>query len=181
MFLWYFGKEKKKEREGGRKGKKWLLSTCVLRTCLRLNWTKFGTNFFDRDSKTANIDPIKRSIVITLMQIYNEKEQVGQKEIQNIQFKEKKKARKHVTGLPWKKEKLRRGLIYNGIKGKVPKTRSNTAQLPNWKGLRESLLLERNNKQKLLQMWFNEARLHPKLVAKLISVVHTVLALESWK
>lgn len=95
-----FWQRKKKEREGGRKGKKWLLSTCVLRTCLRLNWTKFGTNFFDRDSKTANIDPIKRSIVITLMQIYNEKEQVGQKEIQNIQFKEKKKARKHVTGLP---------------------------------------------------------------------------------
>jgi hypothetical protein len=42
----------------------------------------------------STIDYVVWLLIITLMQIYNEKEQAGQREIQNVQFEEKSRDRK---------------------------------------------------------------------------------------
>lgn len=38
------------------------------------------------------------SLVVTLIQVYNKKEQAGQKELQNVQFGEKMSTRKFIIG-----------------------------------------------------------------------------------
>jgi hypothetical protein len=61
----------------------YLLSTHVLRICLRLNSkvTDRLVSLVDEISRQAHIDSFTWLLVVTHMQIYNEKEQVEQKEI----------------------------------------------------------------------------------------------------
>lgn len=64
------------------------------------------------------------------MQVYNEKEQVGQKEIKNVHFKEKESTWKSNDGskvCAERDKKLKKGLIINGIKRVV---RLKVRQLP---------------------------------------------------
>lgn len=79
-------------------------------------------------------------------------------------------------------DRLKRGLIFNVIKGKVTLRQDLTQlsfQLVKGKGLKNPLLLERNNKQKCT--WFNGTRFHFKRAGKLVIVIHMVIALQSWK
>lgn len=69
----------------------WLLSALVLKICPRLHRRVCNEFGVDReDSRRASIDYVMWLLVITLMQICNGKKQVGKREIQNIQFEEKR-------------------------------------------------------------------------------------------
>jgi hypothetical protein len=52
---------------------------------------KFWTNFVGFQ-KQPNVDSVSWLLVISLRLVYNETEQMEQKEIKNVQFEEKKKA-----------------------------------------------------------------------------------------
>lgn len=70
-------------------------------------------------SSQNNIDSAVWLLGITLVKVYNAKEQVSQKEIQNVQFKEKKNARKcNVEATAWaEKDKERSDQKWNKGRG----------------------------------------------------------------
>ena len=59
----------------------------------------------------ANPDSVVLLFIVTLIQVCSEKEQVGQKETQNVQFEEKKSTRKFNTGAKACAERDRKGLV----------------------------------------------------------------------
>lgn len=85
------------------------------------------------------------------MLIYNVKEQVGQGENQNVQFKEKRNTRK------WKRAKssaqrdggLKKSLIWNGLRGMVT---SGLAKLPTYEKELKQAVKEINNNRKLMYL-----------------------------
>lgn len=113
------------------------------------------------------------------MHTYNEKEQVGQKDIQNVQFwGEKGCSFFNVEAKAYtERDQDRSDTKWNKRSGILSASPNQASDL--CEGLRTCLFLQSNSKGKLLQMWSKGARLHPAWAARLASVIHMDLAVES--
>lgn len=58
-----------------------------------------GCSFFSHNEKQWNFDLVKGLSVITLMQIYNEKERDGQRKVKSVQLEEKKSTWQCLVGV----------------------------------------------------------------------------------
>lgn len=66
------------------------------------------------------IDSVVWLLVVTLIRLSHEKEKAGQREIQNVQFCEKRSTRKSDIGAKlWTQGEKRKKMILDGIKGGV--------------------------------------------------------------
>lgn len=86
----------------------------------------FGIISLARKFQEPNIEPVTWFLVITSMQFYNEKEQVVQKELRNVQLKEKRSIWILMLELRLVLREIRRDLIQNGIERMMPLGKDST-------------------------------------------------------
>lgn len=114
-------------------------------------------------SRQPNVDCVECLLVITLRQVYGGKEQVGQKEIHNVQLREVKDTGQMMP------------LVGPALGGDQHRHRDLLCT-----GIKLSFHSEKEHKALSdLLMCFKGARIHPRLAAKLCSVFRVVLALKS--
>lgn len=120
LFLWYLGKT--------------VAVFCLLSLDFEAKLQSNGLSSFLQDiSKQTNIVSVMWFLIITFMELSNEKEQVEQKEIQNA-LREKKSIRKFILMLECWLLSLMRGLTQNGLKWRVPSRQDSTQITSNlWK------------------------------------------------
>lgn len=113
----------------------------------------------EKISRQPNIGSTPRLLVITLMQVYNDKKQKGQKGIQNIQFEEKKGIGKFNVGAVSCAEREKEG--WNKGSGTLRvrphqdnpafRSRKSFRPLVKGRGLKGFLLLKSINKSKIMK------------------------------